>query len=470
MDNIQKKSKFLLRNIALFFLASFIPKTLSFFMVPLYTHCLTTEQYGNIDLITTTVQLILPILTLQVQDAVLYFSMGEKEAPAKVLSTGLWIVTGGFVILLIGTAGILAFGFVELSWAYIVFFVAHYLISAITNVVGYFARAIDKVKSITVASIITCVITLGCNLLFLLVFRWGVNGYLLANILGHFISLLYLCISIRIGQFCVVRVSDVVLVKKIVAFSIPMIVSALAWWVNNSLDKYILTYFCGVSAAGLLAVAYKIPTIISLLGTTISKAFSVSVLKDFNETDEDGFLGQSYAMISFLMVLCSSGLILVNIPVSKFLFANDFFVAWQLVPPLLVSATMNHMSLFCQNICIAMGRTKLISRTAIVGAVMNTFLNFCMIPTMGAYGAAVATAIGFFIVWLARYLWVKKHVKLKNSGFKETVSYITLGTQMVLAYWGNRYIVLQLLGCIILVLLYWKECMNILKRILKRNS
>lgn len=468
MDNKQEKNKSLFKNIVLFFLASFVPKTISFFMVPLYTHCLTTEQYGNIDLITTTVQLLLPILTLQVQDAILFFSMDRKQNPGEVLSIGLWICMGGFALLIVGTSAMLVSGAVLLEWTYIAFFLLHYFISALANAISYFARAIGKVKSITVSSVITCLITVASNLLFLLVFNWGVNGYLLANILGHLISLVYLCASVRIDQYIVLRISNPGLIKRVILFSLPMVVSGLAWWINNSLDKYILAFFCGASATGLLAVAYKIPTIVSLLGSTVSRAFSVSVLRNFAVKDEDGFLGNSYEMISFLMVLGSSGLMLINIPLSGILFQNSFYAAWQLVPPLLVSATMNHVSLSCQNICMAMGKTKLISSTAMVGAAVNIVLNLCMIPKMGAYGAAVATAVGFFVVWLVRYVWVKKNTELKNNSVREIISYVILWGQMVLAYWGNSFIVIQLVFCLMLPVLYFNEILGISKTILMK--
>ena len=302
MNNKLEKSKKLIQNVFLFFLASFIPKTISFFMVPLYTECLSTLEYGTIDLITTTVQLLLPILTLQVQDAILRFSVAGQDDPRKVFSIGLRIVSAGFVFLASATFLLTMLGVVDLNGAYIAFFLASYLTGALGNVVNYFLRALDKVKEITIASVITCLITVSCNLLFLLIFRWGVNGYLLANILGHVLSLLYLMLAARLGRYISFRINDPELTRRIIVFSLPMIVSALSWWINNSLDKYILSFFCGVSATGFLAVAYKVPTIISTLGATISKAYSVSVLQNFDPTDKDGFLGQSYAVMQVLLL------------------------------------------------------------------------------------------------------------------------------------------------------------------------
>ena len=224
------------------------------------------------------------------------------------------------------------------------------------------------------------------------------------------------------------------------------------------------------NALRVLAVAYKVPTIISTLGATISKAYSVSVLQNFDPTDKDGFLGQSYAVISFSMVLCSSALMLINIPLSRLLFAKEFYAAWQFVPPLLLSALFNYMSLSCENMCLALNRTRLISSTALIGAGINTFLNLCMIPLLGSYGAAVATAIGFFCVWMMRYIWILRHIQLKNARIKEPLSYGLLWGQMFAAYWGNRLLLLQICIFVVLIFLYWREFSQMLHVILKRIS
>ena len=43
-------------------------------------------------------------------------------------------------------------------------------------------------------------------------------------------------------------------------YSIPLIFNGVAWWVNNSIDKYFVTAICGVAINGIYAVSYKIPT------------------------------------------------------------------------------------------------------------------------------------------------------------------------------------------------------------------
>lgn len=269
MNNKLEKSKKLIQNVFLFFLASFIPKTISFFMVPLYTECLSTLEYGTIDLITTTVQLLLPILTLQVQDAILRFSVAGQDDPRKVFSIGLRIVSAGFVFLASATFLLTMLGVVDLNGAYIAFFLASYLTGALGNVVNYFLRALDKVKEITIASVITCLITVSCNLLFLLIFRWGVNGYLLANILGHVLSLLYLMLAARLGRYISFRINDSELTRRIIVFSLPMIVSAFS---GGSIIRWISIFF-PFSAASLQPGFWLWPIRFRLLSPPLAQPF-----------------------------------------------------------------------------------------------------------------------------------------------------------------------------------------------------
>ena len=75
MGNAYKK---LGKNIGLFTISSFGTKILSLILVPLYTNCLTTAEYGTADLLSTIVQLLIPVFTLDIADAVIRYTL-EKN-------------------------------------------------------------------------------------------------------------------------------------------------------------------------------------------------------------------------------------------------------------------------------------------------------------------------------------------------------------------------------------------------------
>ena len=454
MDN---KKIYLLKNFMLFFLASFLPKTISFFLVPLYTNCLSTTEYGTADLLINTVSLCVPILTLVVQDAVMKFALDNQHDKRNVFTVGVRVTFGGFVILCAGCSTLKMFGILKLDKFYIVFLILNYLLAAFTEMISYFCRGINKIVILTFSSVAQTITTIVANLIFLLVLKWGLEGYLISILLGYLINILIVFWGADLYKYINFKYYDLKLEKQMLLFSAPLVASSLSWWINNASDKYILTYLCGISVVGIYSVAYKIPTILSVLGTVISKAFTVSAIKEIDINDTDGFLGKSYSLISYVMVIGWAVLIVINPFLSRILFAKDFYAAWKYVPPLLVAFLMSAISGTCQSMLTAINKTGIISITAVLGAISNVIFNIVLIPLFEGYGAAIATMISFFICWIGRYYFLKKNITLKNSIIKEIVSYILVSIEMTLAYWKNRYICIEIIIFFMIILLYYKD-------------
>ena len=91
----------LLKNSGVFFVATFGSKLATFLMVRLYTETLSAAEYGIIDILFTTVNLIVPIITLCITEAVLRFSIDDVENRKKILSFGFWVVVIGNIIFLL---------------------------------------------------------------------------------------------------------------------------------------------------------------------------------------------------------------------------------------------------------------------------------------------------------------------------------------------------------------------------------
>ena len=89
------------KNTALMVVGNFASKILTFILLPLYTYCLTTSEYGISDLITTTINLCLPFLTLTISESVLRFTLDKNSD--KGISLIMLVVT---IIIMVILAGI----------------------------------------------------------------------------------------------------------------------------------------------------------------------------------------------------------------------------------------------------------------------------------------------------------------------------------------------------------------------------
>ena len=315
-------------------------------------------------------------------------------------------------------------------------------------------------------SILNSVVTLSSNILFLAVFHWGLTGYLIANSLGSAVALIWCFIGAKLYQYIEFDVPKSVKADMI-QFSFPLIFSVIAWWINNASDRYILTWMSGVAVSGLYAISYKIPNILSMFQNIFAQAWSISAIKEFDKNDSDGFISGMYNMMNFAMTAICSGIMIMNIPVARFLYSNEFFLAWKYVPPLLISVVFNAMALFIGSIFTAVKDTKTLSISTIVGAAINTVCNVVLIHFMGAYGAALATMLGYATVLIMRHIILRKHVRMNIKWNRDITVYILLVAQMMVAAVGVKSIVIQVLFLVIIVVLFKNELESFLKMVKK---
>ena len=465
------KEKYLAKNVMLFSIGSLVPKVLSFVLIPLYTQYLTTAEYGVSDLITTTVTLLIPILTLDIQDAVLRFAMDRQYNKGYVFTAAMRIILISTGIVLIGTGIVSLLKIQGLKREYLLFFIIMYFSTALYNTVSLFCRGIDKVNVMVVGSIINSVVSLSANILFLTIFHWGLLGYLLANSIGSLVALTWCIGGAKLYKYWKTNIPKY-LYKDMIAYSYPLIFSVIAWWINNASDRYILTWMSGVAVSGLYAVAYKIPNILSVFQNVFSQAWSISAIKEFDKNDNDRFMSNVYNMMNFGMVILCSGIMIMNIPIAKILYSSGFFEAWKYVPPLLVSVVFNAMALFIGSIFTAIKDTKTLAKSTIIGAGVNTVCNFVFIYFGGAYGAGLATLIGYMVVLIIRHILLRRHVLLHLIWWRDILVYVMLLVQMLISLLGTKMIVAQMVLFIVIIICYKKEFVAIskqCKRILKDN-
>ena len=466
MDKSQKFKKLSL-NTLLFTISGFGSKIISFLLVPLYTYMLSTEEYGNLDLMSSTAQLMVPILTLNIQDAVLRFALDKEYDNKKVINIALKVFGAGSVIML---GAVLLFDRLRLfplDSTYIWYLFALYLTSSLYNILSMFLRATDKIKLFVICGLLNTLITCGLNILFLLVLKLGVEGYMCANVAGSFVAIV-LMFSFG-GIFKAFGQKETLsLFMKMASYSLPLVANSLAWWVNNASDRYILTFFCGATINGIYAVSYKIPTILSTVQGFFSSSWSISAITEFDKDDKDGFQGNVYTMYSCISFIGCSVIMLFNIYIAKILYSNDFYQAWQSVPFLLLGTVFNGLALFEGSLFGAAKRTKAVSYTTFAGAAVNTIMNFALIPFIGAVGAAAATCLGYFATWIVRTCQMRKFVSIRVKWNYQIVCMALLFIQSIIATgYGKFYYQAIFFAAILFVLR--KDIIKVISKIRRKS-
>lgn len=459
---MKKKYSLLAKNIGLFTIGSFGSKIISFLMVPLYTAVLTTSDYGTVDLLQSTAQLLMPILLFSIQDATLRFGMDPDYEKEDVLSTTFKIIGQGTIVLLLGLFFFRIMGIVNLSLPYLIFLFFSFELGALNNCINLYLKAKNRASVIAVSGIICVFITCLSNILLLVVFKWNIIGYMISNTIGLLTQVLY---QILVGKIYkdlhLKNYQD--LSKPMIRYSFPLIANSIAWWVNNASDRYILTLICGVAVNGVYSVAYKVPTILTTFQSIFYNAWSISAIAEFDDKDRDGFIGNNYSLYSFVSIIVCAGLILINIPVAKLLYSGEFFEAWKCVPFLLVGTVFNGISQFEGSLFAAVKHTKSVAITTVLGAVLNTICNLIFIQCWGSIGAALATMLGYCLTWILRTAFLKNFVCMKVNWINHFIAILLIIGEAVLATLNILYVV-QISFVLIIIVLhknYIKPILNI---------
>ena len=78
MEN-ENRTKNLIKGTLIYAIGNFGSKILVFLIVPLYTFYISTEDMGNYDLLMTTINLLTPIVTMQISDAAFRWMVRRDE-------------------------------------------------------------------------------------------------------------------------------------------------------------------------------------------------------------------------------------------------------------------------------------------------------------------------------------------------------------------------------------------------------
>ena len=264
-------------------------------------------------------------------------------------------------------------------------------------------------------------------ILFVVVFRQGIVGIFYGQLIAAIF--LFVIFFFFMGNSKYFSFSyDKELTKKMLAFSIPLIPASLAMWVLNSSDNFFIKYFYTMSDVGTYAFSYKILMIVELLLVIpISQAWTPFIFSRLKEID---FIKKKINQM--LQLFFAAGFILV-IFLSfftkdiLFLFAKEGYVDGTKI--IFVAGLSYIMYGGCGLMAVGYHiaeKTKLLPKYFTYGAITNIILNYFFIKWFGLVGAAIATFLSFFLIFLLYNLNINKYFPLKIS-YKAIISIFGAG-------------------------------------------
>lgn len=429
---MNRKNKYttLVSNTFLISIGTFGSKLLTFFMVRFYTEVLTPSDYGTADLIMQGANLLFPVISMGIVEGVFRFALGNPKKRRNIFSAGVWVITGGSAVLAAVTGLTWSADlFDDVLWLMAIYTIA----SCYHSLCAQFIRAQGKMALYAGQGILNTVLVIGLNILFLLVFKWGITGYVLSTAVADILCSSFLVFKEKLWQYLTVKPGKGLLAHML-RYSVPLIPTTIFWWITSVSDRYMITAFLGSDANGIYAVAAKIPTLLTLMATIFLEAWQFSAIAESagERKEHIRFYSKIWKIFMSAMFLAGGVVIALSQWEIRVLSADEYYSAWQYIPLLSAAMIFSSFVTFAGSIYVVEKKSLLSFGTSMAGAAVNILLNLILIPTeLGIQGAVIATFSSYFLVFLIRSKNARKLLPFRLYSQRLTVNCMIMAIQII---------------------------------------
>lgn len=415
---------------------------LGFMLIPLYTRYLTPTDYGTLELVVLTVDVLGLAMGMQLGTAVFKFynSAESDEARSRVISTAIL----GVVALVVVALGILLSLADSISTA--IFRSAIHADMFRYQFIGLFLAVLQAVpltllrirdKSVTyvLLELVQVLAMIVLNIVFIVFLNYGVLGVVLSSMIVYSVSCPIL-IGIVLRKIGIGF--DGVLLRQMLRYSGPLVPATFGMFILHFSDRYFLNHYTTLEQVGIYAIAYKFGFMVTQgLAAPFGLIWENKRFVFHQSIDRDVLYNRVLVWFTFVLLVAALVLSLFIVDVLRVMTTPAYMGAAALVPLIAFAYVFNSMSMVTGAPLYAEKRTKLIGLINVSAAAVNIALNVALIRAFGAWGAAWATLLSFAYlavltasasVWVCPITWEWWRV---GKGVLMTAAFMVLGQAVV---------------------------------------
>ena len=198
---------------------------------------------------------------------------------------------------------------------------------------------------------------------------------------------------------------------NVLKFSLPIIPSILSAWILNLSDRIFIERYFSAADVGIYSLGYQIAGLVLIFSVAFKKAYDPYFYKIAN-TEEKKKAKEKLYKTNFVFIVI---LLLVSFVFSLFaregimlFFSTDYYNSIQIIPVISLAYLISQNSALLNVMMYQKKKTKIVMYITLGSAVLNILLNYILIPRIGIMGAAYATLISFFAVFISSYFMAMK--------------------------------------------------------------
>lgn len=403
--------KSLAKDTAIYGLSSIVGRFLNYLLVPLYTHVISAANggYGIVTNLYAYTALLLVILTFGMETTFFRFANKEDENAHTVFSTTMGVVgilSVAFLIAVFAFIGPISdvLGYVDHP-DYIQMMAVVVALDALQAIPFCYLRFQKKALKFASLKLLFIVLNIGLNLLYFVALGRSEVYYVFSLNLActGFITLFF------VPELCRIRWHfDFGLLRRMLAYSWPILVLGIAGILNQAADKMIFPLVYpdhaeGVRQLGIYGACVKVAMIMAMITQAFRYAYEPFVFAQSKDKDKNTTyaLGMKYFLIfTLLAFLCVEA----YLPVLKYMVGSTYWEGLKVIPIVMAAEIM--MGVYF-NLSFWY---KLIDKTiygawfSLAGCTVLIVVNIVFIPQYGYMACAWGGFVGYATAMVLSYI------------------------------------------------------------------
>ena len=399
---IPKRSFF--HHAVIYWFGRMATRSLTVLLLPIFTACLSPAEYGELSILAIVMDTLALVLSFQLPVAVYRFwAREETEADRKrvlgsamlltlvaptllLLPVYIWADYFSLLLDLPGHANLLRLVLVEAQLVIIV------------TVVMTEMRVQDHSRRFAFWEIAQTLFVGLLSVVLVARFGLGIWGMFLAQtvVFAAIAACLIPGFSARIGLRY-----DSAIVKSMLSYALPLVPSAVAMAALNRADRFFLQRMVGLEATGLYSIGYKFGMLVNIL--VIGPFVLIWEPRRFTIANEPNAAKTYGQVFTYLLVLTSFvALALTGLAkeIVQVLTARQYWQAYSIIPLVAWSYVFFGLTSVVSVGLFVHHKTGIFSWLVVIALLANILGNLLLIPVYGAHGAAIATLLAFFLLFV----------------------------------------------------------------------
>ena len=439
---------FLLGNTLVFALGGLAIKAVSLVLMPLYTTALTAGEYGTAELLNSAIEIVLPLLSAGVVEALYRFSIDDDVPKDELFADSLVVLGGGVVC----AGAACALGHVlwnmEHAGSFFVLFCSVCLFKATTQL----ARGLGHVRRFVAYGLINALAMVVSTYLLLVRAHTGIEGYLWSYTIGYLVGGLAAFLGSAEYRLLAPFRLDRALLRRMLVYSLPLVPNLLSWWLVSVSGRYVVLWGSGVVAAGLFTAASKMPALVNIVASVFQQAWQYSTAREINSPDRGAFFGVVMRGYSLATLTVAGLVIALNRPISRVMLQAEFAEGWRYVPLLMLVASFGVISIFFESFYQALKNSGVLMASTALGAGVNVVLGVALVPFMGPWGAGLAGAVAYMLVLVVRARDLRRRINLPIDRLRLTYQLaLLISITACMSFDGGSWLTAVVWVCLILL-------------------